>query len=150
MEPLTTSVYTRELFEGLDILDTDYDWKVHPVIHLDLGTCQADSRAELHQSLDYLLEEAASGLEQEKLFTQHSGRSFAYECMQSFSHLSIVFPDLRPNAIQFVLYGMTGFGHSFPYHRPTEIGLSGPFFPLTNSKSMDRFTSTDFHCRPGG
>ena len=27
----------RELFEGLYIDSADYDWPVHPVIHLDLG-----------------------------------------------------------------------------------------------------------------
>jgi len=45
----------RELFDGLDILKTDYDWKVHPVIHLDLGACPAESKEELNRSLDYLL-----------------------------------------------------------------------------------------------
>ena len=29
----------RELFRGLKIDRTDYDWKVHPVIHLNFGLC---------------------------------------------------------------------------------------------------------------
>ena len=29
----------RELFKGLKIDKTDYDWKVHPVIHLDFSLC---------------------------------------------------------------------------------------------------------------
>ena len=29
----------RELFKGLKIDRTDYDWKVHPVIHLNFGLC---------------------------------------------------------------------------------------------------------------
>ena len=29
----------RELFKGLKIDKTDYDWKVHPVIHLNFGLC---------------------------------------------------------------------------------------------------------------
>ena len=31
----------RELFKGLKIDRTDYDWKVHPVIHIDFGSCAA-------------------------------------------------------------------------------------------------------------
>ena len=29
----------RELFKGLKIDRTDYDWKVHPIIHIDFGLC---------------------------------------------------------------------------------------------------------------
>ena len=35
----------RELFKGLKIDKTDYDWKVHPVIHLDFGSCSAATYA---------------------------------------------------------------------------------------------------------
>ena len=31
----------RELFEGLAIAKKGYGWKPHPVIHLDLGNCDA-------------------------------------------------------------------------------------------------------------
>jgi hypothetical protein len=42
----------RELFEGLHILEhTDYDWPVHPVIHLDLGSAQAVNGPELDRKL---------------------------------------------------------------------------------------------------
>ncbi len=41
----------RELFQGLDILDTDYDWETFPVIHLDLGTCASKTEAELEENL---------------------------------------------------------------------------------------------------
>jgi len=41
----------RELFTGLDILDTEYDWKPHPVIHLDLGTVRTRSVAEMEAGL---------------------------------------------------------------------------------------------------
>ena len=46
----------RELFEGLHILEsTDFDWPVHPVIHLDLGSAQAVDGAELDRKLRDLL-----------------------------------------------------------------------------------------------
>ena len=35
----------RELFKGLKIDRTDYDWKVHPVIHLDFSFCAANTYA---------------------------------------------------------------------------------------------------------
>ena len=35
----------RELFRGLKIDETDYDWKVHPVIHLNFGFCAANTYA---------------------------------------------------------------------------------------------------------
>jgi hypothetical protein len=47
----------RELFTGLALDSSDYDWKPYPVIHLDLGTCQADSVAELKRKLNYLLDD---------------------------------------------------------------------------------------------
>ena len=36
----------RELFRGLKIDRTDYDWKVHPVIHLNFGNCAAATYAD--------------------------------------------------------------------------------------------------------
>ena len=35
----------RELFKGLKIDKTDYDWKVHPVIHLDFSLCARKTHA---------------------------------------------------------------------------------------------------------
>ena len=49
----------RELFDGLAIAATDYEWQPHPVIHLDLGASQAGTVEELNQSLDYLLQDNA-------------------------------------------------------------------------------------------
>ena len=37
----------RELFKGLYIDSTDYDWKEYPVIHVDFGKCQKQSAEEL-------------------------------------------------------------------------------------------------------
>jgi len=34
----------RELFKGLAIDALGYDWKVYPVIHIDLGKCQRDTK----------------------------------------------------------------------------------------------------------
>ena len=35
----------RELFKGLKIDQTDYDWKVHPVIHIDFSLCARETYA---------------------------------------------------------------------------------------------------------
>lgn len=49
----------RDLFEGLFLADSDYDWKSYPVIHLDMGSCVADSADGLRQNLEYLVEDQA-------------------------------------------------------------------------------------------
>ena len=41
----------RELFKGLFIDGTDYDWQTYPVIHLDMGSAIARTPAELEDSL---------------------------------------------------------------------------------------------------
>ena len=41
----------KELFKGLKIYDTDYDWKEYPVIHIDLGRIQAKNADQLEESL---------------------------------------------------------------------------------------------------
>ena len=42
----------RELFEGLAIMDTDWDWKKkYPVIHLNMGTCAASDYDTFAQNL---------------------------------------------------------------------------------------------------
>jgi hypothetical protein len=41
----------KELFKGLAIHDKEYDWKEYPVIHLDLGNCNAKNAAELEDFL---------------------------------------------------------------------------------------------------
>jgi len=50
----------RELFDGLAIAKTDYNWKPYPVIHLDMGSCQAGSADELRRMLTYLLDDQAA------------------------------------------------------------------------------------------
>ena len=37
----------RELFKGLYIDGTDYDWKEHPVIHIDFSKCARTSPNEI-------------------------------------------------------------------------------------------------------
>ena len=49
----------RELFEGLGISRTDYDWKVHPVIHLNMGFCASENYEQFALSLPH---EIARGL----------------------------------------------------------------------------------------
>jgi len=45
----------RELFKGLAIDRCDYDWKVYPVIRLDMGSCQADTVEEFRLKVGDLL-----------------------------------------------------------------------------------------------
>ena len=47
----------RELFRGLKIDKTDYDWRVHPVIHLDFSFCAARTHAELMEGLPNTVEQ---------------------------------------------------------------------------------------------
>ena len=49
----------RHLFDGLAIADLDYDWQVHPVIHLDLGSKAAGSLTELEDNLRTAVVQAA-------------------------------------------------------------------------------------------
>ena len=37
----------RDLFKGLAIDQTDYDWKTYPVIHIDFGDCPSSTKDEL-------------------------------------------------------------------------------------------------------
>ena len=46
----------KELFKGLAIYDKPYDWKQYPVIHLDMGNCQAKTPEELKLHFVRLLE----------------------------------------------------------------------------------------------
>ncbi len=49
----------KELFKGLAIYDKPYDWKKHPVIHLDNGNCNVSSADELKNYLSAQLENIA-------------------------------------------------------------------------------------------
>ena len=51
----------RELFKGLKIDRTDYDWKVHPVIHLDFGSCAAATYAAFKDALPNVMALALRG-----------------------------------------------------------------------------------------
>ena len=52
----------RELFKGLKIDRTDYDWKVHPVIHLDFSFCAANTHAELMEGLPNTVDKALAAV----------------------------------------------------------------------------------------
>ena len=45
----------RELFKGLKIDRADYDWKVHPVIHIDFGSCAAATYAVFKDALPVVM-----------------------------------------------------------------------------------------------
>ncbi len=49
----------KELFKGLALYDKPYDWKVYPVIHLNLGDVKNSSPEELEEGLRDMMAEAA-------------------------------------------------------------------------------------------
>ena len=70
----------KELFKGLKIYDTDYDWKEYPVIHLNLSLLMgAESREELKLMLNEEVFNAA----------QKHGAPFnrSYDCYINFNRL---------------------------------------------------------------
>ena len=48
----------RELFKGLKIGTTDYDWKVHPVIHLNFGLCARGTHAAFMSEMSAVVKSA--------------------------------------------------------------------------------------------
>jgi len=52
----------RELFHGLAIEASDYDWKTYPVIRLDMGSCQAETVEEFRSKLSDRLDNVAHDL----------------------------------------------------------------------------------------
>ena len=52
----------RELFKGLKIDKSDYDWKVHPVIHLNFGFCAANTYAGLMEGLPNMVEKSLAAV----------------------------------------------------------------------------------------
>ena len=53
----------RELFEGLAIMDTDWDWKKkHPVIHLNMGMCAAEDYDTFAQNLPVCMKASLAGV----------------------------------------------------------------------------------------
>ena len=53
----------KELFEGLALYDKPYDWKPHPVIHLDMANCDIQTPEELSEYLNDLLTNIASSFD---------------------------------------------------------------------------------------
>ena len=49
----------KELFKGLAIYDKPYDWKVHPVIHLDMSGRDFSTVAKMEERLKLILQEQA-------------------------------------------------------------------------------------------
>lgn len=50
----------RKLFDGLAISRTDYDWDVHPVIHLNLGFCASENYEDFVEAMPVEMERALS------------------------------------------------------------------------------------------
>jgi len=53
----------RELFKGLWIDNSDWDWQVYPVIRLDMSKADSESPEALKESLRYMLREIAKQYE---------------------------------------------------------------------------------------
>ena len=53
----------KELFKGLAIYNKSYDWKKYPVIHLDMGNCNAKNAEELEAFLNDKLTECSEKTE---------------------------------------------------------------------------------------
>ncbi|MBR4667116.1 MAG: AAA family ATPase [Lentisphaeria bacterium] len=53
----------KELFKGLALYDKPYDWKTHPVIHLDMANCDIQTPEELSEYLNDLLTNVASSFD---------------------------------------------------------------------------------------
>ncbi|MDY5968337.1 MAG: AAA family ATPase, partial [Sphaerochaetaceae bacterium] len=45
----------KELFDGLYIGQTDYEFKKHPVVHIDFGSCQRDNKEGTADWINYEL-----------------------------------------------------------------------------------------------
>ena len=72
----------RELFEGLDIAKTDYDWQVSPVIHLDFGLAaaatHADFLAELPPVMEMALEKSGYSYDRNETPAANFNRAIEY------------------------------------------------------------------------
>ncbi len=53
----------KELFEGLKILKTDYEWKTYPVLHMDMATVTAGSIEAMSRNLVGMVKQFASQLD---------------------------------------------------------------------------------------
>ncbi len=71
----------RELFDGLAIADTDYNWQTYPVIHLDLGTAASQTAEELEESMMYMVDDQAE-INNIKLLRKGSSARFHELVMQ--------------------------------------------------------------------
>ena len=76
----------KELFDGLYIGQTGYDFKKHPVIHIDFGSCQADTKDEMKQWLQNRITDIAEmyGI----LLNQ--GRSYTESLSELIIKLSVI------------------------------------------------------------
>ena len=67
----------RELFRGLAIDSSDYDWKTYPVIRLDLSTAQAETVDEFNLKVNELLCRARDRLGLSVAFAERADVNFA-------------------------------------------------------------------------
>ncbi len=66
----------RELFEGLKITKTDYDWKVYPVLHMDMANATAGSLEAMSRNLVNMAKHLAARLNLEIVDDSDPGAIF--------------------------------------------------------------------------
>ncbi|MBR4665460.1 MAG: ATP-binding protein [Lentisphaeria bacterium] len=66
----------KELFKGLALYDKPYDWKPHPIIHLDMANCQAKTPQALE---DFILDTLVGLSEEHKVKLRGRSNSKRFE-----------------------------------------------------------------------
>ena len=67
----------RDLFDGLYISQTDYDWKKYPVIRFSFGSCSAKNGAQLNEWIVGKLLDIAEGYGIELIRKKYAGDAFS-------------------------------------------------------------------------
>ena len=67
----------KDLFEGLYISQTDYDWKKYPVIRFSFGSCSAKNGAQLNEWIVGKLLDIAEGYGIELIRKKYAGYAFS-------------------------------------------------------------------------
>ena len=85
----------RDLFEGLDISRTGYDWQVHPVIHLNMGFCASENYGQFAQNLPLEIERglAETGYEYDWKRTYASNFGRAIDTLYAIGHAPVILID---------------------------------------------------------
>ncbi len=77
----------KEIFNGLAIYNTNYDWKPYPVIRLDMSSLDTESPKILKESILYMLKDVCKSLNIDltKLTSTKTPKSFLSSIIKSFA-----------------------------------------------------------------